>query len=164
VSEQPEVELIRRLMTMVEQYGLEEIEAEEGGLRVRLTALDPSGVMDSEPISERDRYRLWQPPSFLGQLAAAASAEAGSTRPETAEPLHAPVSGTFYRAPNTDAPPFIEVGQAVEVGDTVGLIEAMKVFSEITADRAGVVVEITAENGKVVQHGDVLLYIDPIAS
>jgi acetyl-CoA carboxylase biotin carboxyl carrier protein len=160
VSEQSEVETVRRLLVMVEQFGLEELEAEEGGLRVRLTAFDPPDLMSAETPIGGDRYRLWQPPSLLGQLAASSE----SARPETAEPLHAPLTGTFYRAPNTDAPPFVQVGQVVEVGETIGLIEAMKVYSNIAADRAGVVVEIVAENAKVVQHGDVLLYIDPIAS
>jgi acetyl-CoA carboxylase biotin carboxyl carrier protein len=88
----------------------------------------------------------------------------GPSRPDTAHPLQAPLSGIFYRAGSPDADPFVEVGQTIEAGTQIGLIEAMKVFSPIEADVSGTVVEFTARNGALVQHGEVLLYIDPIAT
>lgn len=154
VNEYPEVEIIGKLMALAARYGLEELEVEEGGLKVELTAAQRPAE-DSLELS-MGTYRLWSPPALV-------EAEA-STRPETAHPLLAPLSGIFYRANSPDADPFVEVGQTIEAGTQIGLIEAMKVFSPIEADVSGTVVEIPIRNGALVQHGDVLLYIDPIAT
>jgi acetyl-CoA carboxylase biotin carboxyl carrier protein len=158
MSEQPEVEVISRLMEMAAKYGLQELEVDEAGLKVQLRAPEPL-TAEEQAAGGAETYLwpgpLWSPPT---------EESAASGRPATAEPLLAPVSGTFYRAQAPTDPPFVEVGGTVEDGQPVGLIEAMKVFSQVVADRAGVVVEIVAQNGKMVQHGDVLMYIDPIAS
>jgi len=88
-------------------------------------------------------------------------------RPPPPEPtaelvtVTAPMIGTFYRAPAPDAPPFVEVGTAVEPDTTVGLIEAMKVFTSVSAGTAGVVVEILADSGQFVEYGQPLLRIRP---
>ena len=154
MSEPSEVEIISRLLALAERYALEELEAEEGGVKVSLRARPaPSG----EETVGGERYALWRPPMWAGVEAKPPP----STRPETAIPLLAPLTGTFYRAGAPDSPPFVEVGDTVEEGQPVALIEAMKVYSPIEADRSGVVVEVAASNGKLVHHGEVLLYIDP---
>jgi biotin carboxyl carrier protein len=152
VSDNPEVDAVARLMEMAARYGLEELEVEEDGLKVKLVAQPP-------PTSEEAEARgyLWRPPTWP-------EPDAGPTRPETARALLAPLTGTFYRAEAPDAPPFTEVGETVEEGQTLGLIEAMKVFSKVEADVAGVVLEVLPRNGQLVHHGDVLVYIDPIAT
>jgi len=71
-----------------------------------------------------------------------------------------PLVGIFYRAPTPGAPPFVTVGSLVEEGQTIGLVEAMKVFNEITAEVDGRVVAILAENEQLVQHGDTLVVIE----
>jgi acetyl-CoA carboxylase biotin carboxyl carrier protein len=71
------------------------------------------------------------------------------------------MTGVFYRAASPDVPPFVEIGDRIEEGQTVGLIEAMKVFSEIPADRPGRVVEILAASGQLVSQGDPLMRLDP---
>ncbi len=157
MSELPEVEAIARLMELAARYGLEELEAEEGGLRVRLSApLDLPTGPETE-LASAGRYRLWSPPSLImGEPEAGAS-----TRSETARPIPAPLGGTVYRAPSPSEPSFVEVGAHVEEGQVVCLIEAMKVYSEVHAEFAGRVVEVLAQNGQLVQHGDVLFYVDP---
>jgi acetyl-CoA carboxylase biotin carboxyl carrier protein len=156
MSDLPEVQVIARLMALAARYGLEELEVEEEGLRVTLQAPLPPASSDADPEGVTPLSALWRLPVWPE----APPKAAGSTRPETAKPLTAPLTGTFYRTETPDTPPLVEVGATVEEGQAVGLIEAMKVFSKVEADRSGVVVEIVAQNGKLVQHGDVILYID----
>ena len=159
MSNLPEVETIARLMALARQYGVEELEVEEGGLRVQLLPPRRPAAATGEPDAGIS-YDLWAPPAYLP--AAEAEGAAGKPgRPETAQPVTAPLTGTFYRTPGPEEPPFVEVGDTVEEGQQIGIIEAMKVFSPVNADRSGTVVELVAQNGKLVNHGDVLLYIDP---
>jgi len=73
----------------------------------------------------------------------------------------APMIGTFYASPSPGDPPFVEVGDSVEVGQTIGIIEAMKIMNEITSDRAGVVAEVLARNAEAVEYGSPLIRIVP---
>ncbi len=157
MADMPEVEVIGRLIQLAHRYGLEELQAEEGGLSVTLRA---QRLSSGEPGENGElRYSLWAPPLALG------SPGTGSpTRPATAEPLLAPLTGIYYRSPSPDEPPFVEVGQMIEEGQQVGIIEAMKVFSPVTSDRTGLLVELAAANGRQVTHGEPLLYIDPAAA
>jgi acetyl-CoA carboxylase biotin carboxyl carrier protein len=75
--------------------------------------------------------------------------------------IRSPLVGVFYRAASPDDEPYASVGQLVEVGDTIGLVEAMKVFNEITSDVSGRVVEILADNGQLVHAGDPLIALEP---
>lgn len=74
----------------------------------------------------------------------------------------APMVGTFYRAPNPEAPPFVDVGAVVGVGDPLCLIEVMKLFTTINAEAAGRIVQIGAENGELVEYGRALFVIEPV--
>jgi len=74
--------------------------------------------------------------------------------------IASPLVGTFYRSSSPDMPPLVEVGDRVEVGQPLCIVEAMKVFNEITADRAGAVLAIPAQNGQLVQVGQVLVVLD----
>jgi acetyl-CoA carboxylase biotin carboxyl carrier protein len=78
----------------------------------------------------------------------------------TGYPILSPLVGIFYRSPSPDAPSFVEIGDTVEVGQTICIVEAMKVFNEITADRAGKVIAVPAENGKLVQVDQPLVVLD----
>src|SRR5262249_20755843 len=99
----------------------------------------------------------------------AAAAAAPATAPTVDKPAKAlteiksPMVGTFYARPNPDSEPFVRVGSRVTPTTVVGLIEAMKIFNEITADCAGVVTEILAENQQPVEYGHVLFRVDPTA-
>ena len=80
------------------------------------------------------------------------------------QPITAPMVGTFYRSPNPDAPPFVEEGDEVQPGQTVCIIEAMKLFNEIQAEVRGRVARVLAENGSPVEYGQPLFLIDPSAN
>jgi acetyl-CoA carboxylase biotin carboxyl carrier protein len=143
MSEGAPIEAVRRLLQLVDAYGLAELEVEEDGLKVTIRG---------------------------GELAAPSPAVAPGPvlTPETNEtepPFHAvvsPMTGIFYRSASSDVPPFVELGDRVEAGQAIGLIEAMKVFSEIPADRSGRVVEILVADTKLVAQGDTLMVIDPV--
>lgn len=153
MSNYPEVETVARLLELAARYGLEELEVEEEGLKVSLRAQLPTDVEDEAGGS--GRLYLW--PTTIWNEPKTGSGE----RPENAQPITAPLTGIFYRSESPDAPPFAEVGTSVEEGQTVGLIEAMKIFSPIDASISGTVVEVLVKNGQLVQHGDVLMYLVP---
>lgn len=98
---------------------------------------------------------LYHPPAPAPCVPAKVEEPAESVGHEITSPL----VGTFYRSPSPDAPPFVEVGDQVEAGQTVCIVEAMKVFNEITADRPGTVIAIPAQNGQLVQVGQPLVVL-----
>jgi len=156
-----DVEQVRRLVEMVERYGLAELTLEENGLSVTIkgygAAAAPIHFVTAAPAPQA---AVQIPPP-------AKDPEPMSLEPELEEELveiTAPLVGVFYRSPAPDAPPFIEVGDEIEIGQEIGLIEAMKVFSPIPSEVAGTVAAIPAENGKLVQHGDVLVLVRPAAA
>lgn len=155
MSELPEVEIVSRLMSLAAQFRLEELEVQEGPLRVTLRAVQRTP--EQEANGDGAVPYLWHPPDWLPPTPAE-----DPVRPETAQAIRAPLTGTFFRGQSPEVPPFVEVGDAVEEGQVVGLIEAMKVFSDVQVERGGVVLEIVAQNGRLVQHGDVLMYIDSL--
>jgi acetyl-CoA carboxylase biotin carboxyl carrier protein len=155
---EPELEFVGRLMSLCARYGLQELEVRENGLHVTLRA-DPFHEEEEQEEAPGGRAYLWRPPLWADLPK---ESEPRSTRPETARPLYAPLTGTFYRAEKPGVPNFVETGDTVEEGQQIGIIEAMKVFTPILADRSGVVVEIMVQNQSPVQHGDVLLWIDPM--
>jgi acetyl-CoA carboxylase biotin carboxyl carrier protein len=157
MNESAELQAVERLLALAVRYDLDELEVEENGLKIRLRAVlraeTPSPSLENE-----DRYQLW-PPTQL--WTAPETPEEGPSRSPTAVPLRAPLTGTFYRAAGPDSPAFVEEGDRVQEGQTIGLIEAMKVFSEVPSDAAGTVIELAVKNGTPVQHGDVLAYLEP---
>jgi acetyl-CoA carboxylase biotin carboxyl carrier protein len=84
--------------------------------------------------------------------------------PEDVVAVHAPLVGTFYVAPSPDADPFVRVGDAVDPGQTLGIVEAMKLMNPIVADEAGVVTEVVAGDAESVEYGQVLMYLRPTGS
>lgn len=140
------LEAIRRLLQLADAYGLAELEVEEEGLSVFIRGGDLA------------------PASSPGGPPGAETGFAGPPISEEAERFHAllsPMTGVFYRSASPDVPPFVEPGDRVEEGQPIGLIEAMKVFSEIPADRGGRIVEILVPSGQLVSQDDPLVLLDP---
>lgn len=160
-----ELEEIVRLLALAEASGLDEFIWEDEGRYIRIRSphsprlaarartAAPSDVAPSEPQAPATR----RPP--LQKALPAAQNAAPSALPTDQIALTSPTVGTFYRAEKPGAPPLTEVGQRVTVGQTVGVIEAMKVFSEFQAEHAGVIVAIPAEDGQLVQVGTPLFIL-----
>ncbi|MFQ5995412.1 MAG: acetyl-CoA carboxylase biotin carboxyl carrier protein [Acidiferrobacterales bacterium] len=143
-----DIRKIKKLIEMLEESGLGEIEIREGEESIRL----------SRTIST--------PQPSAATSAAAAPAQTPIRKPEPEEPtpsghvITSPMVGTFYSAPSPGATPFVEVGSEVHVGDTLCIIEAMKMMNAIEADKEGVVRAILKENGQPVEYGEPLFVIE----
>lgn len=144
---------LKKLIDLVEESGISELELTEGEEKVRIsragTAVAAPQVVHHAPA----------PAAAPVQSAPdAAAAEAPAEKVE-GDVIESPMVGTFYRASSPDSSPFVEVGDKVEVGDTLCIIEAMKLLNEIEADKSGVIKKILAENGQPVEYGEQLFVI-----
>ena len=155
-----EVERVLRLMS---QHGLEEFEYVRGQLRVRLKKAGGSSNSLSARGAAREIAAANPSPPGSGHPVALAPPRE-TLAPAVAEELHivkSPIVGTFYRGPSPEAEPFLKVGDQVEVGQVLCIIEAMKLMNEIESDVAGEVVLIEVENGQPVEYGEPLFAIRP---
>ncbi|HWI97780.1 MAG TPA: acetyl-CoA carboxylase biotin carboxyl carrier protein [Burkholderiales bacterium] len=145
---------LKKLIDLVQESGIAELEITEGeekvkivkGGHVSVSAVAPAPVA---PIEAR------APAPAAAAPAPAAEAPAG----QEGHVVKAPMVGTFYRSPSPDAKAFVEVGQTVKEGDTICIIEAMKLMNEIEADAGGVVKAILVENGQPVEYGQPLFIL-----
>ncbi len=147
---------IKTLIDLVQQSGIAELEITEGEEKVRISRTG-SGAPFMAPMAPTN-YML--PPDMSGgaQGAAPAAAAAAPAEP-VGHTLKSPMVGTFYRSPSPSSPAFVEVGQAVTKGQTLCIIEAMKLLNEIESDTAGVVKAVLVENGQPVEYGQPLFLI-----
>ena len=145
-----DLDKIQRLLEIVAESGLDEVKVEEGDfkLTVRATARPTAAPAPAAPAAASASA----PPS------AAPAAEPGSGANESV--VLAPIVGTFYEAPSPDAAAFVSVGQRVEVGQTLCIIEAMKLMNEIQAEEAGTITQILAKNAEPVEYDQPLFVIE----
>ena len=149
---------LKKLIDLVEESGIAEIEVTEGEEKVRITR----STAIQQPIFAAPAPQFSAPvaaPTAAPAIAAPA-ATTTITAPDTANAQTSPMVGTFYRAPSPSTPAFVEVGQKVNAGDTLCIIEAMKLMNEIEAEKSGVVKAILAENGQPVEFGEPLFIIE----
>ena len=143
---------LKKLIDLVEESGITELEVTEGEERVRI-AKQPSAVA-------QQNYVLPQaaPVAAAAVAAPAAENEEKSELPE-GQVVKSPMVGTFYRSASPDSSPFVEVGSAVKSGETLCIVEAMKLLNEIESDCSGTVKAILVENGQPVEYGEPLFII-----
>lgn len=155
-----QLELLRGLAQIVEDEKLSELELEGDGVRIVLR-----GPVEAAPDSYLQYTQQvagglpFVVPTTTAATPGQTSTNAKTKPDESLVPIVSPMVGVFYRASSPDNPPLVEVGDYVEVGQEVGLIEAMKVFNEITSEVEGTVVEIHAPNAQLVETGNVLMMI-----
>jgi len=149
-SEREAFRLIEEMLQLMEARGLVELEMEHQGLRIRLKKATTS------PSPQIVEYVAGIPqPAAPAASALRAAAEEGHRII-----IKSPMVGTFYRAPAPDAPPFVEVGQEIDIGQVVCVIEAMKLMNEIKSEVAGRIAEVLVENGAPVEFGQPLFAIE----
>jgi acetyl-CoA carboxylase biotin carboxyl carrier protein len=153
-----EVAELRRLIRLVQRTGIGELEVSAGGRAVRISA-----VAGSAPAAAgHAAVPVASVPGAAGMGGSAGpGAPAAPDKSERFVPVTSPMVGTFYRAPAPDADPYIEVGSMVEIGQTVCIVEAMKLMNEIESEVRGRVTEILVENAQPVEFGQKLFLIDP---
>jgi len=144
---------LKKLIDLVQESGIAELEITEGEEKVKIVK---GGVVSvsAPPV-------MAMPAAAPAGAPAPAATPAGESRDAGQEGhvVKAPMVGTFYRSPSPDAKVFVEVGQAVKEGDTICIIEAMKLMNEIEADASGVVKAILVENGQPVEYGQPLFIL-----
>ena len=148
---------LKKLIDLVEESGIAEIEVTEGEEKVRITRslAAPQPVYAAAPA-----VAAAPAPAAAAAAPVAASGAPAAPARDLSKAQTSPMVGTFYRAPGPNAPVFVEVGQSVNAGDTLCIIEAMKLMNEIEAERSGVVKEILVENGQPVEFGEPLFIIE----
>lgn len=143
---------IKELIELMEAHGLWEVDLRKGDFQYKICRGPQGGAtMLPPPV-----YAAAAPP-----VAASASPAAAAPAREDGLAIKSPTVGTFYAAPNPDDPPFVKVGTQVKPETIVCLVEAMKVFNQITSDVAGTVVEVCVKNGDPVEFGQVLFRVRP---
>jgi len=149
---------IKKLIDILEDSNLAELEIKEGEESVRLSRM-PKG-MTIAPMTPAPAAQVHHvdTPRAAAPAIAAPVASGGKEVPE-GHVLRSPMVGTFYLSANPDAAPFVKVGQSVKAGDTLGIIEAMKMFNQIEADIAGTIVAVLATNGQPVEFDEPLFVI-----
>ena len=157
-----DLDFIRGLIEAVDDSGIDSLEIARGGTRIRINKTPPPApVAAAAPAVTHTVAAAPAAPA----AAPAASADAGSAAP--AQPasslveIKSPMVGTFYRAPAPEAPPYVEPGSRIARGQTLCILEAMKLMNELPADVSGTVREICVENGEPVEYGQVLFRVDP---
>lgn len=148
---------VKALIDLVEKSGISELEITEGEERVRISRAIHASAAFAPMAMAAAPLAVGAPPAAGGATAAgAATAEPAESEGHT---VKSPMVGTFYRAAGPGAKPFVEVGQTVAEGDTLCIIEAMKLLNEIEADKGGVVKAVLLENGQPVEYGEPLFVI-----
>jgi acetyl-CoA carboxylase biotin carboxyl carrier protein len=154
-----DIRKVKKLIELLEESGISEIEIKEGEETVRISRHPPGGVHTYATPMPFLPPPTAAPPAATGTTGAMAAAAAGPAHAPD-KVVTAPMVGTFYAAPAPGAKPFVEIGSEVKPGDVLCIIEAMKMMNQIESDKAGRVVSVLVKNGDPVEFGQSLFVIE----
>lgn len=148
---------IKEIISLMNDNDLSEIEIERDGLKLKLkkTGLEQSMMMPAASVP----YKLEKIPSPAASHEPVAP---GNPPPKAGAEIKSPMVGTFYRAPSPETPSFVEIGQTVEIGQVVCIVEAMKLMNEIKSEVRGKIKEVVVENAEPVEFGQTLFVVEPL--
>jgi acetyl-CoA carboxylase biotin carboxyl carrier protein len=150
---------LKTLIDLVAESDISELEVTEGEGKVRIVKSQPQYTM-AMPQQMMQQAPAMAAPAVAAATAPAAAAEVPATPVDSGHKVTSPMVGTFYRAPSPGASNFVEIGSTVKEGQTICIIEAMKLLNEIECDKSGVVKAILVENGQPVEFGQALFIIE----
>ncbi|MGL5843432.1 MAG: acetyl-CoA carboxylase biotin carboxyl carrier protein [Aeromonas hydrophila] len=148
-----DIRKIKKLIELVEESGIAELEISEGEESVRISRNFSGQVTTAMP-------QMMMQPAMAAAPAASAAAPTAEAAAPSGHLMRSPMVGSFYRSSSPEAKPFAEVGQHVNVGDTLCIVEAMKMMNQIESDKAGVIKAILVENGQAVEFDEPLFIIE----
>ena len=158
-----DIRKVKKLIELLDDSGIAEIEITEGEESVRISRYPASMPIAAAPVAAHAPPPTLAPapsPSAAPQAAEAPADAPAESKEEDGFEVTAPMVGTFYAASSPGAAPYVQVGDRVNEGDTLCIIEAMKMMNQIEADVSGVVKSIRIQNGEPVEYGQVLFVID----
>jgi acetyl-CoA carboxylase biotin carboxyl carrier protein len=170
-----DLDFVRGLIDAVDQSGIDSLEISRAGTRIRISKTPPPAPAGSGNAVHQPPLPVpvaaapapappsapAAPPSAPAAPAPAAEAAAAPAAGANLVEIRSPMVGTFYRAPSPEAPPYVEVGSRVTKGQTLCILEAMKLMNELESEVSGIVREILVENAEPVEYGQVLFRIEP---
>jgi acetyl-CoA carboxylase biotin carboxyl carrier protein len=160
-----DLEFLERLIQAIDRSSLDSIEIERGGTRVRLAktpnvvAAAPAPMVGPVTAAPAPLTAPAQAAPGGGSTEATTPADASATTASNLTDVTSPMVGTFYRAPAPDAPPYVKAGSRISKGDTLCIIEAMKLMNELESEVEGTIVEVLVENAQPVEYGQVLFRV-----
>jgi len=146
-----DIRKVKKLMELLEESGMSEIEIKEGEESVKISRYGNS------PAPSHSFVQQQGPTSVPPVVAVPVIADEPST---VGQSLTSPMVGTYYSAPSPTAKPFITIGQHVKQGDTIGIVEAMKIMNQIEAEKSGTVLQILVKDGEAVEFGQPLIIVE----
>lgn len=149
-----DIEKIKKLIDIIGESDVAEIEIHEGNDSVRISR--QSALVPPAPVYAAPAAQVFAAPPIVGEPAG----KKGEADPLTGHIVRSPMVGTFYRSATPEAKSFVEIGQSVESGDTLCIIEAMKILNQIEADKAGKITRILVENAQPVEYNQPLFIIE----
>jgi acetyl-CoA carboxylase biotin carboxyl carrier protein len=163
-----DLQFVRGLIEAVDNSSIDSLELNRAGTRIRISKTPPAAaVIAPHTHAQTQMMPAPAPAPALAPAAATAAAPAGSAPATTPAPasnltdIKSPMVGTFYRQPAPEAPAYVEVGSTVKKGQTLCILEAMKLMNELESEVDGVIREILVENSDPVEYGQVLFRIEP---
>ncbi len=151
---------IRELLAVVSQTDITELTVESGDQRITVKKDPPRSATSTVRIPAESHIQAPYP-EVKTEVTEEETVDRSHTERNGLVPIASPMVGTFYRAPSPSAPPFVEIGDTVNIGQTVCIIEAMKLMNDMPAEVSGRVVEVCVESGTTVEYGQPLFMVDP---